>query len=103
MNHCSRVVSREWSGRACLIEALEARRLLSMSFDLRLPGGGNQVIVTNVSQVVNAEVWVTVTGTDSTGTNEGVQDIGGGFLSTNVHGGAALGDLQATVIAPFNG
>jgi hypothetical protein len=102
MNHRSRVVSRKLPGRACLIEALEQRQLLSMSYDLRLPGGGNQVIVTDVGQVVNAEVWVTITGTNSTGTDEGVQDIGGGFLSTNVHGGAALGDLQATVLAPFN-
>jgi hypothetical protein len=96
--------------RPCLarrfsMEPLERRQLLSMSFDLRLRGGGsgNEVAVTTVGQIVSAQVWVTVTGTNSTGTDEGVQDVSGGFLSSNVNGGAALGDIQATLLAPFNG
>src|SRR5205823_9503276 len=52
--------------------------------------------------VVNMEVWATAKGQNTTGTDEGLQDVFASFLSTNVSGGAALGTLKATNVAPLN-
>ena len=45
-----------------LIETLENRQLLSLTIDLRLPGGGKTANVGTVGQVVNVEIWATVKG-----------------------------------------
>src|SRR6185436_17962025 len=57
--------------------------------------------VSNVGDKLNLEVWVTVTGSDSNVSNEGLQIAVGSLLSTNVGGGAAQGDLKATLLSPF--
>ncbi len=90
------------SPRIPLIESLEERQLLSMTVDIRLAGGGTTAEVTSVGQVINMQVWATVTGTNSTGTDDGVQDVNGSFVSPNTSWGSALGTLQATSISPFN-
>src|ERR1043166_7382663 len=95
--------SRRSASRPNFIEPLESRQLLSLVVDLRLPGGGTEVSLTSKTQVVNVEVWATVTGSDSTGTNDGVQDVFASFISKNANGGAALGTLSATRLAPFDG
>ena len=91
---------------AALVEQLERRQLLAANpvvMDLRLPGGGRSVTVTGEGQVINFEVWATVTGTDNDPSNEGFQLVTGALRSTNITEGAALGTLQVTPVAPFNG
>jgi hypothetical protein len=84
-----------------LFEQLENRQLLALTVDVRLPGGGKTQEVTKVGDVVNLEVWATVTGSDSNVTNEGLQIAVGSLLSTDVSGGAARGTLKATLLSPF--
>lgn len=86
----------------CVFEQLELRQLLSAVIDVRLPGGGKTVNVTSVGQVINMEVWATVTGSDANGANDGIQSLVGSFLSTNVGGGSANGTLVAENVSPFD-
>lgn len=91
------------TARRPVVETLEARRLLHAVLDLRLAGGGNTATVTTVGQVIDLDVWVTITGDDADATNEALQSVHGSFLSTDISGGAATGTLQTTLLAPFNG
>ena len=93
------------SGRAInsMFEPLESRQLLSLVVDVRLPGGGKAVTVTEVGQVVNMEVWATVTGQNGSNTDEGLQLAVGSLLSQNISGGAVSGTLSSTLVAPFDG
>src|SRR5690242_17342988 len=84
-------------------ESLEDRRLLSLVVDVRLAGGGSSAAITKVGQVINLEVWATATGSNSTGSDEGVQNLAGSYVSSNSNGGSALGTLKATLLAPFDG
>src|SRR4051794_28406213 len=84
------------------VETLEPRRLLAAILDLRLTGGGNSVVVNSVGQIINLDIIVTITGNNTSTTDEGFQSGGGNLLSTNVSGGAALGTLKATVASPFD-
>jgi len=83
------------------IEQLESRRLLSLTIDLRLVGGGKEVTVDHIGQTVSLEAWAIVTGSNADISDEGVQDVIGSFLSSNVGGGSALGDLSAVRVNPF--
>jgi len=85
-----------------LIEQLEERRLMAATVDVRLAGGGQNVTVNSVGQQINFEVWVNVSGANSTGTDEGLQIVIGSLLSSNISGGAALGNTQLQVASPFN-
>ena len=88
---------------APLVEQLESRQLLHATVDVRPVGGGDDnITVTTVGQVVNFEVWVRVEGHDGIN-NEGLQIITGAFLSKNLSGGAAGGNLTVTRLSPFNG
>jgi hypothetical protein len=86
-----------------MVEKLESRQLMHAVLDFRLPGGGNTVTVNSVGQIVNLEIWATITGHDASGANEGLQLLQASFLSTNISGGAANGTLQTKLEAPFNG
>jgi hypothetical protein len=86
-----------------MVEALEERKLMSLTVDVRVAGGGTTASPTKVGQVINLEVWATATGANSVGTDEGFQDVLGSFVSKNISGFAALGTLKATISAPFNG
>src|SRR5262249_9730183 len=88
---------------APVIESLENRQLLSLTVDLRIPGGGKTANVSSVGQVVNLEIWATAKGSDTNGANEALQTVVGSLLSTNVNGGAANGTLKITLNSPFNG
>ena len=91
-------------GRAVssFFEPLENRQLLSLVVDLRVPGGAKSANVSSVGQVINMEIWATAKGSNSSGSDEGLQIVDGSLLSTNVSGGAASGTLKATLISPFN-
>ena len=84
-----------------MFEALEMRALMSLVVDLRVAGGGDakEVAVTHVGQQVQLEAWGVVTGVNDV-TDEAMQSAMGSFLSSA--GGAALGDLSVTRVAPFN-
>jgi hypothetical protein len=87
---------RQWvSGE--MIEQLEERRLMAATVDVRLAGGGQTASVANVGDKVNFEVWVNVTGANSTGSDEGLQIV----VGSNISGGAALGTLKLTRTAEF--
>src|SRR5438105_8900017 len=88
--------------KRAMVEPLEQRQLMSLVVDVRLPGGGKEASVDHVGQVVNMEVWATVTGNDTTVTNDGLQIVVGSLLSTNITGGSASGTLKATLLSPFN-
>jgi len=88
--------------RRSFVETLENRQLLSAVVDVRLAGGAKTANVNSVGQVINLEAWVTVTGKDTSPSNDGFQLGQGSFLSTNVSGGAVNGTLKATPAAPFN-
>src|SRR5688572_22987312 len=60
------------SAAALVIETLETRRLLSLTVDLRLPGGGKAIEVDTVGQEVNLEIWATVDGANASTTDEGL-------------------------------
>jgi hypothetical protein len=89
--------------RRPLIENLEPRRLMHAAIDLRLPGGGTTATVSTVGQVINLDIWMTVTGDDANGANEGLQSVNASLLSSNISGGAAAGTLVATLASPFDG
>lgn len=86
-----------------MIEPLEARQLMALVVDVRLPGGGKEVVATSVGQTINLEVWATATGSDNNVSNEGLQTAIGSLLSANIGGGAVSGTLKATLVSPFNG
>src|SRR5687768_3076985 len=86
----------------CKIESLESRQLLSRIIDVRLVGGGKAANVSSVGQVIQMEVFATVTGADANGANDGLQMVVGSFLSSNLSGGTALGTLEAAPVAPFD-
>jgi uncharacterized protein (DUF2141 family) len=85
-----------------LVETLENRQLMSLTIDLRLPGGGKSATVTGVGQKINLEVWATVKGANSSTADDGFQMQHGSLLSTNVNGGAANGTFAVTLTSPFN-
>ncbi|MBE3068932.1 MAG: PEP-CTERM sorting domain-containing protein, partial [Planctomycetes bacterium] len=59
--------------------------------DLRLPGGGSTVEITDPTQSVDLELWVRVEGNDADTTNDGLWKFYCAILSSN--GGLLLGDL----------
>jgi hypothetical protein len=87
---------------APVVEPLESRQLLHAVVDVRLAGGGQNVTVNTVGQVVNFDVFVTVTGENSTGSDDGLQFSIGSMLSSNITGGAALGSIALQPVSPFD-
>jgi hypothetical protein len=76
--------------------------LLSLTYDLRLAGGGKSANVTP-GQVVNLELFAVVTGADANASNEGYQNGWGSILSKSVSGATNLkGTLAATLTPTFN-
>ena len=101
-NRVRRRKARPWTGDQ-YVETLENRKLMSVTLDLRLPGGGKSATVTGTGQQIGLEVWATVKGANSSASDDGFQTAHGSLLSTNVNGGAANGTLSVTIAAPFNG
>jgi hypothetical protein len=85
------------------VETLENRQLMSLTVDLRLPGGAKSATVSTVGQKISLEVWATIKGSNTSTADDGVQQTMGSLLSTNLNGGAANGTLAVTLAAPFNG
>src|SRR4051812_37852957 len=69
---------------------------------MRLTGGGQNVTVDHVGQVVSFDVFVTVTGKDANGANDALQIVTGSLLSSNISGGSALGNILVHPVTPFN-
>ena len=90
------------SRRSSIVETLENRQLLSAVIDVRLTGGGQSVVVDHVGQVINFDVFETVTGTHGTGSDDGLQTLTGSLLSSNITGGAAAGTISVTPFSPFD-
>ncbi|HEX2971048.1 MAG TPA: calcium-binding protein [Tepidisphaeraceae bacterium] len=94
--------AREVVARACQMETLESRELLSLTIDVRLPDGGKVVDVVRKGQVINMDVWATIKGHNASGADEGLSMVVGSFQSWNVKGGSALGTLAVTPTSQFN-
>jgi uncharacterized protein (DUF2141 family) len=86
--------------RACCFETLESRQLLSCTVDIHMAGGAKSAVVT-AGEVLNLQVWATITGTES-GSDQGLQDTVGSFIGTGTASGSVLGNLAASVLYPFN-
>src|SRR4051794_23248966 len=84
-------------------ELLESRQLLSATVDLRLPGGGKTVEAATIGQVIPMELWVTVKGSNASGTDDGFQSLIGSLVSTELAGPASVaGNLQTANVTPFD-
>jgi hypothetical protein len=99
----SRITASSNNLRPPMFETLEGRRLLSVTVDLRLPGGGKSANVTGVGQVINLEIWANVRGANASTADEALQIAVGSLLSSNGNGGAANGTLTTKLVSPFNG
>src|ERR1700722_5486356 len=87
---------------SAIIESLEERQMLTLTIDVRAADGSKSIQVSNVGQVVNLEVFAEITDPQNLPTEDGVQDVDGSFLSTNVGPGPVSGDLAAAVVSPFD-
>ena len=89
---------------AACIEPLEQRQMLSLTADVRLVGGGKELIITDsmLNQPIQMEIWAIAIGNDVGGVaNDGMATMVGSILSTNVSGGAALGDMFTLLEAQY--
>src|SRR5271155_2694622 len=93
------------SGRPAIIEPLEERRLLTLTIDVTGSGGPGSTSAAQVSfvgQVLNLQVWAVITDPQNLPSEDGVEGVGGSFLSTGVGPGPVDGNLAAAVISPFD-
>jgi hypothetical protein len=86
-----------------MFEQLENRQHLSVTMDVRMPGGGKQAAATSVGQVIRMEAWATVSGANGISSDEGFQLAQGSFVSGDVSGGSVSGTLSVTRTYPFTG
>ncbi|HEX8524300.1 MAG TPA: PEP-CTERM sorting domain-containing protein [Tepidisphaeraceae bacterium] len=71
----------------------------SLTIQVELPDGSSNATVSAAGQQVQMHVYGIVTGTNTTGADDGVQAVSGSFLST----GNLQGSLVGGLTAPFNG
>jgi len=88
--------------RQVLLEALEERRMMSLTITLREAGGGSSAVVTTVGQVINLEILATITSADNMPSEDDIQDVDGNIESTPVDGQAVDGNLAAANLSPFD-
>ena len=74
--------------------------MLTLTVDVRAADGSKSLQLTNIGQVVNLQVWAEITDPQNQPTQDGVQDIGGSFLSTNVGPGPVAGRVTPQSAAP---
>jgi hypothetical protein len=73
----------------------------TLTYDLRLAGGGKDGTVQTTGQVVNLELYAVVTGAVGNSALEGFQD---GYVSiVSSFGGNISGSISGTLISPFAG
>jgi len=86
-----------------LVETLEDRKLMAAVVDIRPVGNGpSQIIDPTVGQVVNFEVWVTITGSNGNITDDQLQIAVGSVLSKDSSGGTVKGNITTTLVDPNN-
>src|SRR5687767_15681741 len=83
------------------VEGLEDRKLLSLTIDLRVAGGGKEAEVSSLNDTVTINVFALVEGTDNNLANDGMAAVHGSFLSSNIAGGSTKGDLFFDLVRPF--
>jgi hypothetical protein len=71
----------------------------TLTYDLRLPGGGKTITNAVPGQVIQLELFAVVTGTNGTTTDEGFQN--GWMDITSTNGGNVRGNLSGTLTSPF--
>jgi len=85
-----------------IAEGLEERQMLTLTVDVRAADGSKSIELSNIGQVVNLQVWAEITDPQNQPTEDGLQDLAGSFLGTNVGPGPVAGNLAATLVSPFN-
>src|SRR6185503_11328340 len=80
----------------------ENRQHLSVTIDVRMPGGGKQAAASSVGQVIAMEAWATVSGSNGVA-DEGFQVGQGSFVSADFNGGSVSGTLSVNRTFPFTG
>ncbi len=75
---------------------------MSLTVALRTPAGADTAVVTAVGQTVALDVVATVTASDGTTADDGLQDVEGSFLSAAVGTTAIGGNLAATPATEFD-
>jgi hypothetical protein len=89
--------------RRAVCESLEERQMMTLTVEVRSSGGGTSATVTSVGQVINLEVLALVTDAQNMPSEDGLEDVGGSFISNASDGHAVAGNLAAANIAPFEG
>jgi uncharacterized repeat protein (TIGR03803 family) len=88
--------------KLAIAELLEERQLLTLTIDVRAADGSKSIQLSSIGQVVNLQVWAEITDPQNQPTEDGLQEVDGSFLSTNVGPGPVAGNLAATLVSPFN-
>ena len=99
MKHLS---ARQLRSQKVLCEALEERRLMSLTIEVRGTDGSSSATVTTVGQVLNLELLAVVTDPNNTPTQDGLQDVTGNILSAAAQGHAVAGNLADASANPFH-
>jgi hypothetical protein len=85
-----------------LCEALEERRLMSLTVEVRNADGSASTNVTSVGQVVTLDVVAVISSANNQPTEDGLQDLTGSFISTENGAHSVDGNLLVTAnLAPF--
>jgi Bacterial Ig domain len=92
------------SASRAMIESLEERQMLTLTVDVTGAGGpGNSSAqVSFVGQVLNLQIWAVITDPQNLPSEDGVQDVDGSILGTNVGPGPVAGNLAAAILSPFD-
>lgn len=97
--HC--LLRRLYLGAAIVTLALVCTPAhATLTYDLRLAGGGKSTTVLANNQVLNLELYAMVTGATGNAALEGFQD--GYFTITSSNGGNIKGDISATLTGTFS-
>jgi hypothetical protein len=85
-----------------ICEALEERRLMSLTIEVRNTDGSASTTVTQVGQVINLEVLAVISSANNEPTEDGLEDFSGSFISTENGDHSIDGNLAVTEnLAPF--
>jgi protocatechuate 3,4-dioxygenase beta subunit len=106
LRFATRDVVKDVTSDVVKMEPLEDRQMMSLTVNVDVGTSGKSANVTSVGQVVDLNVYVTVTGTTK-GTNDGFQSLCGSFLGTETDGNYSVGgninNVNPTFLYTANG
>lgn len=76
---------------------------MSLAVEVRAADGlSHSATVSAVGEVLNLQIWATISGANHVAAQDGLQDLGGSFVGDGVGPGPVAGDLAGFGLAPFN-